>query len=83
MSNSEEKLRQRTIELYENNVPIPEILTALKKSKSWLYKWIKRYRQRDNDWFKEDSKAPKTKSRKTSLKIGNFQRTKYYYIVTI
>ena len=75
MSNSEEKLRQRAIELYENNVPIQEILTTLKKSKSWFYKWLKRYRQRGHDWFKEDSRAPKTKSRKTSLEMENLVLT--------
>ena len=83
MSNAEEKLRQRAIELYENNVPIREILTTLKKSKSWLYKWLKRLRQRGHDWFKKDSGASKAKSRKTSLEMENFQRTKYYFRVSI
>ena len=63
MSNSVEKLRQKAIELHKNNVSISKILTVLKKSKSRLYKWLKRYRKRDNNWFKEDSRA----SKKTEL----------------
>ncbi len=69
MSEEKEAIRRKAIELYEKQVPVPTILEQLKKSKSWFYKWLNRYRTRDNQWYKEDSKAPKKRSKKTSLEI--------------
>jgi len=43
------------------------ILTRFKCSKSWLYKWIKRYRSNPvGQWYEEQSKRPKTLRNTTS-----------------
>ncbi|HHE55974.1 MAG TPA: transposase [Caldithrix abyssi] len=69
MLKEKESLRQKAVELYEKQVPVTTIVRQLGKSKSWFYKWLKRYRTRDNEWYKEDSKRPKKRNNKTSREI--------------
>ena len=50
-----------------------KIWKSIGKSKSWLYKWIERYKNAKRGdkrkWFQEHSKAPKNIHRKTDLEI--------------
>lgn len=58
---SEEKLRQDAVQLFLENIPVDSIARKLSKSRQWVYKWISRYRNNlGRDWYKDQSKAPKT-----------------------
>lgn len=56
----------RAIELYKKNLKVSEICTTLNRSRNWFYKWLRRYNTNDPQWYKEQSRAPKTKKNKTS-----------------
>ncbi len=64
-----EQLRMRAIELYKKNWKVTDICTTLNRSRNWFYKWLQRYNNNDPQWFKEHSRAPKTKNSKTSIEI--------------
>ena len=61
-----EQLRKKAIELYNNKWKTTDICVALNCSKSWFHKWLNKYKTGDSDWFKEQSRAPKTIEKKTS-----------------
>lgn len=65
MNNTQEQLRIRAIELYNKKWKITDICSSLNCSRPWFYKWLKRYQSMDSDWYKEQSRAPKTKLIKT------------------
>lgn len=56
---SEEELRRKAIDLYNQNWKVSEICSQLKCSRSWFYKWLNRYQSRDGSWFQSESRAPK------------------------
>ena len=60
--------RKQAISLYESGSKISRIVKLLKKSRQWFYFWLKRYNefQGKGEWFKGESKAPKSKPRKVS-----------------
>ena len=64
-----EQLRMRAIELYKNNWNVSEISKTLNRSRNWFYKWLNRYNNNDPHWYKEQSKAPKTKKNKTNTEM--------------
>lgn len=64
-----EQLRIKAIELYKNKWKISHICSALKCSKSWFHKWLNRYKTGDLNWYKEQSRAPKTVKKKTTPKM--------------
>jgi putative transposase len=64
-----EQLRIKALELYHKNWQVAEICSALNCSKSWFHKWLNRYKTGDRHWYKEQSRAPKTVQRKTSLEM--------------
>jgi transposase len=66
---TKEQRRIKAIELYKNNWKISNICTFLKCSRNWLYKWLNRYKTNKENWYKELSRAPKTKKNKISAEM--------------
>ena len=54
----EEELRQKAVRRYCKGETPKSIYTALKRSKYWFFKWLKRYQSGDPEWFKDKSRAP-------------------------
>jgi putative transposase len=53
--------RKEAIDLWLKGKNINEIGLKLSRSRQWVHKWINRYNaDRDNEWFKSFSRAPKT-----------------------
>ena len=57
----EQELRKQAIYRYQNNEKPKVIYTDLNRSKYWFFKWLKRYQSGDTDWYKDQSRAPKTR----------------------
>ena len=68
----EQELRKQAIYRYQNNEKPKVIYTDLNRSKYWFFKWLKRYQSGDTDWYKDQSRAPKT--RPTALSEIDKQR---------
>lgn len=68
----EQELRKRAIQRYLNNEKPKAIYTDLNRSKYWFFKWLKRYQSGDPDWYKDQSRAPRT--RPTELSENDKQR---------
>ena len=62
---AKEQLRRKAIELHSQNWKIKDICSALDCSRSWLYKWIRRYKSKDNSWYESESRAPHTVHKST------------------
>jgi len=62
---NKEQLRIRAIDLFNSNWKIADICSTLKCTRSWFYKWLKRYIGKEPEWFKEQSRIPKTIKRST------------------
>lgn len=60
MSKAEEKLRIQAIARYVEGEKPSSIYSDLSRSKSWFFKWLKRYREGGKFWYKSLSRAPKT-----------------------
>jgi putative transposase len=58
--------RQGAIERYLAGDPIEAICREMGCSKSWLYKWKKRYEVSKPDWFQERSRRPRSTPTHTS-----------------
>jgi hypothetical protein len=54
----EQDLRKTAIERYLKGEKPKSIYTELRRSKNWFFKWLKRYRSGEPDWYKDRSKAP-------------------------
>jgi transposase InsO family protein len=57
---SDEELRRTALELYEQKWKVSDICSNLGCSRSWFYKWLNRYRTKDDTWFQSEPRAPKT-----------------------
>lgn len=58
----EEELRQTAISRHIQGGESPkDVYTSLNRSKKWFFKWLTRYRTGSPEWFKEQSRAPKTR----------------------
>ena len=55
----EQNLRKAAIERYLKGEPPKSIYSDLKRSKNWFFKWLKRYKSGEPNWYKDHSKAPK------------------------
>jgi len=55
----EQKLRKQAIKRYIKGESPKSIYTDLKRSKNWFFKWLRRYKTGDGNWYKDKSKAPK------------------------
>jgi hypothetical protein len=54
----EQKIRKTAIKRYLKGEPPKSIYSDLKRSKNWFFKWLKRYKSGEPDWYKDRSKAP-------------------------
>ena len=64
-----EQRRQLAVERYLNGDPIEIICEEMGCSKSWLYKWKKRYQFTEPDWVQEHSRRPQTSPTKTPVAL--------------
>lgn len=55
----EQTLRKTAINRYLKGESPKTIYTDLNRSKNWFFKWLKRYKSGEPDWYKDQSKAPK------------------------
>jgi len=62
----EQELRKTAINRYLEGETPKFIYLDLKRSKSWFFKWLKRYQSGDPDWCEDKSKAPLSQPSKTS-----------------
>lgn len=54
----EQKRRTQAIERYLKGEIPKSIYNDLKRSKYWFFKWLKRYKSGEPEWYKDKSKAP-------------------------
>jgi putative transposase len=88
MNKKEEELRIKAIARYIKGEKPSSIYLDLGRSKSWFFKWLKRFREGNELWYKDLSRAPKTVYRSTELYIEHlvtkirksFESTKYAQI---
>ena len=66
---TDEELRRKAIELYEQNWQPSDIISSLGCSKTWFYKWLKRYKQKDENWYQEESRAPENTRKKSQPEL--------------
>ena len=58
----EEELRKTAINRHLQGGESPrDVYTSLNRSKKWFFKWLNRYKSGSADWYKEQSKAPKSR----------------------
>lgn len=62
-NSNQELIRIKAIDLYNNNWKVTDICKTLNCTRPWFYKWLNRYDPNDSNWFKEQSRAPKTSSK--------------------
>lgn len=62
----EQELRKRAIKRYLKGELPKSIYTDLSRSKNWFFKWLKRYKSGEPDWYKDRSKAPLSRPTKIS-----------------
>lgn len=55
----EKELRKTAIKRYLEGEPPKVIYTDLKRSKHWFFKWLKRYKSGNPNWYEDRSTAPK------------------------
>jgi putative transposase len=53
-----ELYRILAVERFKNGESPETICASLGKSRTWLYKWIRRYREHDNSWNRSQSRCP-------------------------
>ncbi len=54
----EQELRKKAIKRFLKGESSKFIYKDLGRSKSWFFKWLKRYQTDDSDWYKDRSRAP-------------------------
>lgn len=69
MDEREEWCRRRAIERYLRGEKPRTICVGLGRTEPWFYKWLKRFRQGDPDWYQEHSRKPLQLALRTSKEI--------------
>jgi putative transposase len=69
MKQNEERLRKIAIARYLKGESPKSIYTSLNRSKQWLFKWAKRSKSGDHQWYVGHSRRPHYHPRTTSTKI--------------
>ena len=54
----EQEIRKTAVNRYLKGETPKSIYTDLKRSKNWFFKWLKRYKSGEPEWYKDKSKAP-------------------------
>ena len=63
----DEELRKEAIRRHLVGGESPKaIYTSINRSKKWFFKWLKRYHSGALDWYKEYSRAPRTRPNEIS-----------------
>jgi transposase len=62
---NEYEKRYKAIQLYNEGIRFNEILQLVQRSKYWLSKWLRRYKEQGLDGLRDQSRAPKKVWRKT------------------
>lgn len=62
----EETLRQEAIRLHLQGVSVKLIGEQVNRTRQWVYKWLKEFKNGSSDWYKTKSTAPKHIRSKTS-----------------
>ncbi|WP_373734924.1 integrase core domain-containing protein [Bacteroides heparinolyticus] len=62
----EETLRQEAIRLHLQGVSVKLIGEQVNRTRQWVYKWLKEFKNGSSDWYKTKSTAPKHIQSKTS-----------------
>lgn len=58
----EEELRKTAVNRHLQGGESPkDVYTSLNRSKKWFFKWLNRYKTGSADWYKEQSRAPRTR----------------------
>ncbi len=63
---TEEELRHRAIMRYTKGEKPKSIYTELGRTKPWFFKWLRRYRTGEPDWYQSKSHATHTKTNRIS-----------------
>jgi len=64
-----ELYRILAVERYKSGESPETICASLGKSRTWLYKWIRRYREHDESWNQSQSRCPHSIHRRTPSEI--------------
>lgn len=65
----EEELRKTAVNRHLQGGESPkDVYTSLNRSKKWFFKWLNRYETGSADWYKEQSRAPRTRPLEISQK---------------
>ncbi len=62
----ETELRKKAIQRFLQGEKPKTIYTDYKRSKKWFFKWLKRYQTGQEDWYKDQSRAPLKSPRRIS-----------------
>jgi putative transposase len=74
----QQELRKTAIERYLQGQSPKTIYTDLKRSKYWFFKWLKRYKTGEPEWYKDNSRAPI----KRATEIGEIERERIISVRT-
>jgi len=61
----EEDIRKSAVMDYLKGHAPKEIYTRFNRSKKWFFKWLKRYRTGNTEWYKDRSRAPLSQVKET------------------
>ena len=62
----EKELRKKAVLRHVIGGEEPQrIYTEINRSKKWFFKWLKRYKTGNEDWYRDRSRAPLTKPNET------------------
>ena len=54
----EQELRKTAVKRYLKGESPKSIYNDLKRSKNWFFKWLKRYKNGEPEWYQDKSRAP-------------------------
>ena len=74
----EQEFRKTAIERYLKGESPKSIYTDLNRSKNWFFKWLKRYKSGEPEWYHDKSRAP----RKRPAEISIIQRQRIISVRT-
>lgn len=66
---NEYEKRWQAIQLYKKGYGFDEVLKRVQRSRGWLSKWLRRYRQQGKEGLRDQSRAPRRIWRKTPERV--------------
>ena len=69
--NDKSEIRRQAVKLFLGGENPGSICNRFNRSKPWLYKWLKRYKSGDDDWFEGLSHRPKHHPKQTPEHLEN------------